>query len=118
MMSFFTDNPLMAAVRSTYRTFSDRREALGLSSPGTVENIAKEVQKSVLVNNYAFTGLRADLTKAFSVTPLFQVSHSFAMGSPTLPPYALMALFGTNKVSRRPELRLVNGYIDLVSRSG
>jgi mitochondrial import receptor subunit TOM40 len=86
-------------LRETYTSFSDRREALGLSNPGNIDNIAREVQKDVFLNNYTFTGLRADLTKAFSMTPLFQVSHAFAMGSQGLPPYAFAALYGTSKVS-------------------
>lgn len=96
--SFIMDNPLVSAMRHTYRSFSERREALGLKNPGSVENVAKEVQKSVFLNNYAFTGLRADLTKAFSVSPLFQISHNFSMGSQALPPYAFVALYGTNRV--------------------
>ncbi len=96
--SVLTDNSLVSAFRDTLSSFSDRRDALGLTNPGTVENIAKEVQKDVLLNNYTFTGLRADLTKAFGVTPLFQVSHAFAMGSQALPPYTFAALYGTSNV--------------------
>ncbi|KAH0556785.1 hypothetical protein GP486_005424 [Trichoglossum hirsutum] len=97
-LAFLSENPVVAALREAYISFSDRREALGLSNPGQVENIAREVQKDVFLNNYTFTGLRADLTKAFSVTPLFQVSHAFAMGSQGLPPYTFAALYGTSKV--------------------
>src|SRR5438046_3466321 len=100
-LPFLTENTVVAALRDTYATFSDRRDALGLSNPGTVENIAREVQKDVFLNNYTFTGLRADLTKAFSVTPLFQVSHAFAMGSQGLAPYTFAALYGTSKVRLR-----------------
>ncbi|KAI9681763.1 MAG: translocase of outer mitochondrial membrane [Trizodia sp. TS-e1964] len=97
-LSFLTQNAVITGLRDTYSSFSDRREALGLSNPGTVENIAREVQKDVFLNQYAFTGLRADLTKAFSIKPLFQVSHAFSMGSQGLPPYTFSALFGTNKL--------------------
>lgn len=69
-----------------------------MSNPGTVENIAREVQRDVFLNNYTFSGLRADLTKPFSMAPLFQVSHAFSMGSQGLPPYTFAALFGTNKI--------------------
>ncbi len=96
---FPEENALVSAIQKTYLSFSERREALGLSNPGTVENIAREVQKDVFLNNYMFTGLRADLTKPFSVSPLFQVSHAFAMGSQGLPPYTFAALYGTPKVS-------------------
>lgn len=98
-LGFLTDNSLVAAARNAYRSFAERREALGLPNPGTVENVAREVQKDVFLNNYSFTGLRADLTKAFSVTPLFQISHAFSMGSQALPPYTFAALYGTNRVS-------------------
>lgn len=98
-LGFLFSNSVAAALADTYTSFSERRAALGLSNPGTVENIAREVQRDVFLNNYTFQGLRADLTKAFSISPLFQVSHAFAMGSQGLPPYTFAALFGTNKVS-------------------
>ena len=98
-LAFLSDNAVMTALKDTLRPFSERREALGLPNPGTVEGIAREVQKDVLLNNYTFTGLRADLTKAFSASPLFQVSHAFAMGSQALPPYTFAALYGTSNVS-------------------
>jgi len=98
-LGFLFNNSVAAALADTYISFSERRAALGLSNPGTVENIAREVQRDVFLNNYTFQGLRADLTKAFSISPLFQVSHAFAMGSQGLPPYTFAALFGTNKVS-------------------
>jgi mitochondrial import receptor subunit TOM40 len=44
-----------------------------------------------------FSGLRADVTKAFSLQPLFQVSHQFAMGE-RLNPYTFAALYGTSKL--------------------
>ncbi|MCJ1367721.1 translocase of outer mitochondrial membrane [Acarospora aff. strigata] len=97
-LAFLDENVVVAALRDTYLAFSKRREALGLPNPGTVDNVAREVQKDVFLTNYMFTGLRADLTKAFSVAPLFQVSHAFSMGSQGLPPYTFAALYGTPKV--------------------
>ena len=97
-LSAFSNNAVVSTIRDTYASFQARREALGLSNPGTVENVAKEVQRDVFLNNLSFSGLRADLTKAFSVAPLFQVSHAFSQGSQQIPPYAFLALFGTNKV--------------------
>jgi mitochondrial import receptor subunit TOM40 len=97
-LGFLYNNAVAAALADTYASFSERRAALGLPNPGTVENIAREVQRDVFLNNYTFSGLRADLTKAFSISPLFQVSHAFSMGSQGLPPYTFAALFGTNKV--------------------
>jgi mitochondrial import receptor subunit TOM40 len=97
-LAFLFNNSVASALGETYTNFHERRKALGLSNPGTVENIAREVQRDVFLNNYTFSGLRADLTKAFSISPLFQVSHAFSMGSQGLPPYTFAALFGTNKV--------------------
>ncbi|KAI1802292.1 eukaryotic porin-domain-containing protein [Daldinia bambusicola] len=96
-LGFLTANPLANAVSDAYKTFSERRAKLGLSNPGSVETIAKEVQREVSLTNYMHTGLRADLTKAVSFSPLFQVSHQFAMGEHQNP-YAFAGLFGTNKV--------------------
>jgi mitochondrial import receptor subunit TOM40 len=97
-LGFMVNNSVTTALADMFTSFSEKREALGLSNPGTVENIAREVQRDVFLNNYTFSGLRADLTKAFSIAPLFQVSHAFSMGSQGLPPYTFAALFGTNKV--------------------
>ncbi|TKA59912.1 hypothetical protein B0A49_10490 [Cryomyces minteri] len=97
-LDFFSQNAVVSTLRDTYLSFSARREALGLSNPGTVDNIAKEVQRDVFLNNLTFSGLRADLTKAFSVAPLFQVSHAFSQGSQGLPPYTFAALYGSPQV--------------------
>lgn len=97
-LGFFTNNALSVALADTYGSFAEKRAALGLSNPGTVENVAREVQRDVLLTNYTFSGLRADLTKAFSMSPLFQVSHGFSMGSQGLPPYSFAGLYGTSKV--------------------
>ncbi|GES63361.1 mitochondrial import receptor subunit tom-40 [Aspergillus terreus] len=97
--SFLTDNSVAAAIKDAYSSFSERRAALGLPNPGTVDNIAREVQKEVLLSNFMFSGLRADLTKVFGMSPLFRVSHAFSMGSSgNLPPYAFSAMYGSPKV--------------------
>ena len=101
--SYIESNAVVRAIRETWTSFSERREALGLSNPGTVENIAREVQKDVFLTNYMFTGLRADWTRPLSVSPLFQYTHSFAMGSPGIPPYGFSTIFGTPKV-KHPRL--------------
>ncbi|KAF2262963.1 hypothetical protein CC78DRAFT_534374 [Lojkania enalia] len=98
MSDLFTQNPVVAKLRDVYTSFQERREALGLTNPGTVENIAKEVQRDVFLNNLSFSGLRADLTKAFGVAPLFQVSHALSMGSQNQPPYTYAALYGSPRV--------------------
>ena len=95
---FLQENVVVSSIRDAIQSFSERREALGLPSPGTVENIAKEVQRDVFLTNYMFTGLRADLTKPFAVSPIFQVSHAFSVGSQGLPPYSFGALYGSPKV--------------------
>lgn len=97
-LDLLTNNTVFRKLQSYYSAYSDRRDALGLSNPGTIDNISKEVQRDVFLNNLAFSGLRADLTKAFSVAPLFQVSHALSMGSQGLPPYAYAALYGSPKV--------------------
>lgn len=97
-LDLLTNNTVFRKLQSYYSSYSDRRDALGLSNPGTIDNISKEVQRDVFLNNLAFSGLRADLTKAFSVAPLFQVSHALSMGSQGLPPYAYAALYGSPKV--------------------
>ncbi|PGH13178.1 hypothetical protein AJ80_06424 [Polytolypa hystricis UAMH7299] len=98
-LAFLGDNAVMAALKDVYGSLSDRRAALGLSNPGTVENVAREVQKDVLLTNFMFTGLRADLTKVFGASPLFRVSHAFTIGSQgQVPPYAFSTMFGTPKV--------------------
>lgn len=106
-LSFLKENAFIGALGGVYRSFLERRETLGLSSPGTTDNIAREVQKDVFLTNYMFTGLRADLTKAFSASPLFHVSHAFAIGSQGLPPYTFAALYGTPTVSQDVAYRLV-----------
>ncbi len=98
-LSFLTDNAILSTLKDTYNVFSERRGALGLSNPGTVENIAREVQKDVLLTNFMFTGFRADVTKVFSMTPLFRISHAFVMGSQGgAAPYSFAAMYGTPQV--------------------
>jgi mitochondrial import receptor subunit TOM40 len=97
-LAFLTDNAIVATLTDTYANLAERRKALGLSNPGTVDGIAREVQRDVLLSNFMFQGLRCDLQKVFSVAPLFRIQHGFAMGSQTLPPWQLMALYGTPKV--------------------
>jgi mitochondrial import receptor subunit TOM40 len=101
LRSLLLSNPIAAVLGDALNSFHERRAKLGLSNPGTIENLAKEVQRDVFVNNYMFTGIRADLTKIFSMAPLFQVSHQFAMGE-RLNPYTFAAMYGTGKVAIPP----------------
>ncbi|PNS19400.1 hypothetical protein CAC42_2577 [Sphaceloma murrayae] len=93
-----SSNPIVSSIANVFNTFQAKRDALGLSNPGTVENVSKEVTRDVFLNNSAFSGFRAELQKAFSMSPLFQVCHSFSAGNQQMPPYVFMALFGTNKI--------------------
>ncbi|KAJ9612334.1 translocase of outer mitochondrial membrane [Cladophialophora chaetospira] len=97
-LSFLTDNAIAATISDTYSGLSARRKLMGLENPGTVDNIAREVQKDVLLSNFMFSGLRCDLQKVFSINPLFRLQHGFAMGSQALPPWQLMALYGTSDI--------------------
>ena len=92
-------NGFLDAIFNTYQSFHDRRAALGLSNPGPVDEISKEVQRGVFLTNQTFSGLRAELNKSFSILPLFQISHAFSSGSQLLSPYTFLALYGTNNVS-------------------
>ena len=105
---------------NAYDRFARWRAYLGLPQPGTVENLQKEVKgnsfsfalHSVLksrpcsvthLSNYVFDGARADLTKSLSMNPLFQVTHSFALGSQTLPSsYNFGAIFANTRVMCSP----------------
>ncbi|KAJ7046794.1 eukaryotic porin-domain-containing protein [Mycena alexandri] len=83
---------------NAYDRFALWRADLGLPHPGTVESLQKET-KSTHLSNFIFDGARADLTKSLSMSPLFQVTHSFALGSQTAPPsYNFGAIFGSTKV--------------------
>lgn len=97
-LAFLTENPIYSALGSLNASFRERRQALGLKNPGTVENVSREVLKDVFLNNHTFSGMRADLMKSFSMNPVFQISHAFTMGAQGLPPYTFAAVFGTDKV--------------------
>ncbi|KAK4680157.1 translocase of outer mitochondrial membrane [Podospora pseudoanserina] len=90
------NNPIFSGLSDVYNAFQERRAKLGLSNPGKVEDISKEVNRDVLAQQHMFSGLRAELTKPFSLSPLFQVSHQFALGE-RLNPYTFAALYGTNR---------------------
>ncbi|KAL8985656.1 MAG: hypothetical protein Q9177_004376 [Variospora cf. flavescens] len=60
------ENALVSAIRSTYLTFLERRGMLGLSNPGTFENLNREVSRDVFLTNFMFTGLRAEWNKPLS----------------------------------------------------
>ncbi|KAI9892372.1 MAG: translocase of outer mitochondrial membrane [Vezdaea aestivalis] len=94
---FLTDNAFANYISSKYQAFKDRRDSLGLSNPGTTDNHSKEVTRDVFLTNMAFTGMRADMTTALSMVPMFQLSHNIAMGTQGMPPYTFSTLYGNNK---------------------
>lgn len=98
LFALISDNPVATALGSLNASFQERRQALGLTNPGTVENVSREVMKDVFLTNHTFSGMRADLMKSFSMNPVFQISHAFTMGAQGLPPYTFAAVFGNNKV--------------------
>lgn len=89
-------NPVFSYINDVYTTLAEHRQLLGLINPGTIENLNKEVTRDVFLNQYFFTGLRADLNKAFSMAPAFQTSHTLLIGSQVLPAYAFLALFASD----------------------
>lgn len=96
--SVWQTNPVLSYVSDIYSSIAARREAMGLKNPGTMENLNAEVSRDVFLTNYFFTGLRADLSKSFSMNPAFQVSHSFSLGSPLMPAYRFGAFYATDNI--------------------
>ncbi|QPG73537.1 hypothetical protein FOA43_000848 [Brettanomyces nanus] len=89
---YWSSNPIFQFVNNVATTISTHRQSLDLINPGTMENLNKEVEKDVFLTQYEFSGLRADLSKTFSMNPLFQVSHSFSTGGKS-PAYAFAGMF-------------------------
>lgn len=96
-LAFLSNNALSTALLNKYEAFHEKRNELGLPNPGTTERINSEVMSGVFATGHMFSGLRAEITKPFSMSPLFQVAHSFSIGS-NLPAYNFAALYGTNNV--------------------
>ncbi|KAI9593800.1 mitochondrial import receptor subunit tom40 [Syncephalis fuscata] len=67
---------------SLWQELQVKRRALDLPCPGAFEHLHKEV-KGTFLTNHLFDGARADITKMLS--PNFQVSHTFSLGSSALP---------------------------------
>ncbi|KAH8106851.1 eukaryotic porin-domain-containing protein [Cristinia sonorae] len=95
LLSFVPGGSALSGLNSKFQGW---RASLGLSNPGTAENLQKEV-KATLLQNMFFDGARADLSKSLSMNPVFQVTHSFALGSQTAPPsYNFGAVFANNNI--------------------
>lgn len=74
-----------------------KRKHLDLPNPGTIENLQREIKATHLANHF-FDGARADLTKVFSVSPVFQVTHAFSMpNAPNPPSYNFGAVLGDSR---------------------
>jgi mitochondrial import receptor subunit TOM40 len=100
--NIFTSNAIVQRLSDAFSSLQERREALGLSNPGSVEKLSREVDYDVFLTNQSFSGLRAEIAKSFSMSPMFQVSHSLAMGSQALSPYNFAAMYGSPKVCHVP----------------
>jgi mitochondrial import receptor subunit TOM40 len=97
-----TSNAIVARLSDVFGSLQERREALGLSNPGSVEKLSREVDYDVFLTNQSFSGLRAEIAKSFSMSPMFQVSHSLALGSQALSPYNFAAMYGSPRVGCVP----------------
>ncbi|GMM33469.1 Tom40 protein [Saccharomycopsis crataegensis] len=95
---FWSSNPIFSFVNDVYSGFADHRQSIGLLNPGTIENLNKEVSRDVFLNQYFFTGFRADLNKSFSLNPAFQTSHTLSIGSKSIPPYAFNVLYANDNL--------------------
>lgn len=91
--------PFGEYIKNNLKTLYDIRTSLGLSNPGTVEYLSREVQQDVLLSRMMFTGARADLGKVFPCKDgvTFQITHSFSLGSQQFLPYSFGTVFGTKK---------------------
>ncbi|AOA64561.1 TOM (translocase of outer membrane) complex component [Komagataella phaffii CBS 7435] len=95
---FWSSNPIFYYLNNVYSSVSEHRQSLNLVNPGVFENLTKEVSRDVFLNQYFFTGLRADLNKAFIMNPVFQISHALSIGSEQIPPYAFSALYANDNL--------------------
>ncbi|KAF8976422.1 translocase of outer mitochondrial membrane [Entomortierella lignicola] len=73
---------LLGQIKDAFAKVNKFRDDLNLPHPGTFEGVNREVRNTFL-NNHVFEGARCDITKV--LTPNFQVTHSFAMGSAGAP---------------------------------
>jgi len=90
--------PGLGPLGAVYNRFYQWRASLSLPNPGTVENLQKEV-KNTHLTNFFFDGARADITKGLSMSPAFQTTHSFTLGSQTSSPsYNFGTVFATQNV--------------------
>ncbi|ODV89620.1 hypothetical protein CANCADRAFT_141502 [Tortispora caseinolytica NRRL Y-17796] len=96
--SWYETAPVLSHISAAYEAVAARRKALGLTNPGSAENINKEVAKDVFLKNNMFTGLRAELAKGLSIMPSFQTTHIFSIGGAGFPPYQFGTYYATDDV--------------------
>lgn len=91
-------------VTGPFKKMVQWKESLNLPSPNcTFEQMHRE-SRNVSPSNFLFDGAKADISKGLS--PTFQVSHSFSMGSSTSPPnYSFGGVFVEGR-------HLLHGLID------
>jgi mitochondrial import receptor subunit TOM40 len=88
----------ISPLTNVWNRYSEWRTGFGLPNPGQVEHLQKEI-KATLATNFLFEGGRADLTKSLSMSPAFQVTHSFALGSQATPSsYNFGAVFANENI--------------------
>ena len=110
-------------LESALASLQATREKLNLPNPGTIEHMTREV-KSTHLTQLIFDGARADLTKALSINPIFQVTHALSAGQSEAPPsYNFGAVYGSSRsffqggvdgsgaVTMRANRRLYPGHI-------
>ncbi|MBW0509568.1 hypothetical protein O181_049283 [Austropuccinia psidii MF-1] len=97
-------SPLFSPICSLFSKLSQWRDHLDLPDPGTYEQVGREA-KAVHLTNYIFDGARAELSKALSLNPAFNVTHSFNMGAQAgalggISPgtYSFGGMYATNKI--------------------
>ena len=97
LTGFFASlDPIMRPIANVCSTMREIRRSLALPNLGTVEKMQNEV-KMVQTSNFQFEGARADLTKALSMNPIFQVTHAFTLGGAGKNAYNFGAVYGDEK---------------------
>eukprot|EP00158_Paraphelidium_tribonemae_P001661 Partr_v1_DN24664_c0_g2_i1_m59785 putative Translocase of outer mitochondrial membrane 40 homolog len=79
----------------SWSAYTQWRKSLGLPYPGPFEQLHKEV-RGIFTTNFLFDGMKFDMSKGFS--PNFNVTHSFHLGSQSLPSsYSFGSFFGGHR---------------------
>ena len=90
----FSGNALVRGLTDSWKSFSKRKEELGLSNPGSVEGVSRELHQQTLLDNFTFQGLRAEYSKLINFqNPMFQIAHALSIGGNGGSPYTLSTMF-------------------------